>query len=635
MQNKLAIRLGLPAAAVACLLAAHSGASRPAPQGNPPGSAGQPAAPPPQNPAPPPPPSPATPPAPAAVAQAQRPAPTPLQATTRLVQVAVIAHKKGVPVADLTEEDFRVFDNGQEQKVQFFVKEAAGLTPANLAPLPANTFSNRPHSRAGIPANVTIILYDGLNTRVTDQGYARDKLVEFLSHLHPEDRVALYALGKNLRVLHDFTSDASSLLRVLSKYKGYNGPEVSVSDPAVPNEYDVGAGMSDSAQAGAAAVNEFLRGQDEVFSQFQIVNQAEKTVDALEAIAAHVAGIPGRKNLIWISGAFPFTLGYDTVTASARANGPEFQQRDFSEDLQRAARALADANVAVYPVDAHGLVINISSATRNPQPYRRGFYDATPSLSENDLTLQTMDVLAARTGGRAFYRTNDFATAIRTAIDDSQITYTLAYAPSHNDWNGKFRPIKVTTTRPGVELRYRTGYFAVPDKPLAPTESQRMAAEAEWSSLEATEIGMSVRAVRATLEGKPMVSFTLVVDSAGLRFEEEAGRHVTNILLLLVQKAEDGRVVHGASQTLALRLKDDTYQTAMAKGLRVTAAVEMDPAATNLRMVILDNSTGRLGSVDIPMAALAEAPAVAPSPAQPAGTPAPAPPAAVPDKPKP
>lgn len=550
------------------------------------------------------PPAPSSVPAPAAQSTPpQTPAVPALRTTTRLVQVAVVAHKKGVPVADLTESDFKVFDNGQEQKVQFFVKDAAGALSAGTRPLPPGTWSNQPRSRKGIPPNITVILYDGLNTRVTDQAYAREKIVQFLSHLRPEDRVALYTLGKDLRVLHDFTSDASSLLAALSKYKGYSGLEVTASDPELPNEYDYGVNMPGGLGAAAAALNQFLEGQDEVFAQYQIVNQASRTVDAMEAIAAHVAGIPGRKSLIWISGAFPFTLGYDAFNATARTQ-PLLQHRDFSADVERAARALADANVAVYPVDAHGLVVNVSAATRSGQAYRRSFSDPTPRISEDDLTLQTMDVIAERTGGRAFYRTNDFSGAIRSAIDDSQVTYTLAYAPSHNDWNGKFRAIKVTSTRPGVELRYRTGYFAVPDKPLAPTESQHMAAEAQWSSLEATEIGMIVRAVRTTVQGRPAMNFILTVDSAGLRFTEQDGRHTTDLLLLLAQKATDGSVVTGNSQTLALKLKDDTYQTTMNQGLKITAEVVLDPAAAQVRMVILDNSTGRLGSVDVPIAGL-------------------------------
>ncbi|HTQ86358.1 MAG TPA: VWA domain-containing protein [Candidatus Solibacter sp.] len=591
-------RFGMMGLIAAVLAVAQPGASNPTPQGDAAG-AGKPQA------------APSAPTKPVATSGPQSGAAAPVvRATTRLVQVTVVAHHKGAPVADLTQEDFHVFDNGQEQKVQFFTMETGHVVEGTPTPLPANTWSNRTETRKGIPVNVTLILYDGLNTRVTDQNYAREQIIRFLSQIHPEDRVALYALGKDLKVLHDFTSDASSLLRVISKYKGYNGVQIVTSDPEVPNEYDTPS----------ASMNEFLAGADEAFAQFQTVTRVETTVNALEAIAAHVAGIPGRKNLIWISGSFPFTMGYDSITAVARMNSPELQNRDFSQEIQRAARALTDANVAVYPVHAKGLVINATPATRNPQPYRRSFSDASPNLGENDLELQTLDKLAERTGGRAFYRTNDLGGAIRRAIEDSQVTYTLAYVPSHNEWNGKFRTIKVTTKRPGVELRYRTGYFAMPDKPLEPAQSEQMAYEAQWSSLEATELGLTVHAVRSTYEGRPVAVFSLTVDSAGLRFTEEEGRHSTNLLMILAQKAEDGHVISGDSKTLALRLKDDTYQTAMMKGLGVTGTLLLDPATTRFRLVMLDQSTGRLGSVDVPVQQLKETPAKPGPPAAPAAT---------------
>jgi len=171
-----------------------------------------------------------------------------------------------------------------------------------------------------------------------------------------------------------------------------------------------------------------------------------------------------------------------------------------------------------------------------------------------------------------------------------------------------------------VELRYRTGYFAMPDKPLEPAQSEQMAYEAQWSSLEATELGLTVHAVRSTYEGRPVAVFSLTVDSAGLRFTEEEGRHSTNLLMILAQKAEDGHVISGDSKTLALRLKDDTYQTAMMKGLGVTGTLLLDPATTRFRLVMLDQSTGRLGSVDVPVQQLKETPAKPGPPAAPAAT---------------
>src|SRR5258708_13316999 len=69
--------------------------------------------------------------------------------------------------------------------------------------------------------------------------------------------------------------------------------------------------------------------------------------------------------------------------------------------------------------------------------------------------------LADRTGGRAYYNTNDLKNAIRQAIGDSEITYTIGYHPTNLDLDGKFRDIKVKVDRPGTNVRYRKGYFAM------------------------------------------------------------------------------------------------------------------------------------------------------------------------------
>src|SRR5262249_3691066 len=136
-----------------------------------------------------------------------------LRVSTRLVQVnALVEDKSGNPVADLTREDFILTEKGQPQTISLFSMESS-RPPETAKPLPPNTFTNRSEYRAGTPPSVTAVLLDGLNTRFQDQAYAKTQIIKFLEQLQPHDRVALYALGTRLRVLHDFTSDAAPLLR--------------------------------------------------------------------------------------------------------------------------------------------------------------------------------------------------------------------------------------------------------------------------------------------------------------------------------------------------------------------------------------------------------------------------------------
>ena len=539
---------------------------------------------------------------------AQRPASTPIptmRTTTRLVQVSVVAHDgHGQPISDLTADDFRVFDNGQEMKVEFFSKESSGDLAA--APEvagetgPGKVWSNR-GTRGGLPVNITILLWDALNTRPADQSRSRQHIIRFLSTMRPEDRIALYALGDELRVLHDFTSDSSSLLRAVERHGTHTGTNAPANTPPVTEEettYD-------------PDLDAFLAGQDALFASFQTQDRVLRTVDALEAIATHVASLPGRKSLVWISDSFPLQLGFLSNTVG---------NWEFSENVERAARALNDANVAVYPVDPRGVATNLGAVSSpGPRPGMRMSPNMYTPTSAGSQTTTTMEAFATLTGGVAYHDTNDLSGAIRQAMDDSRLVYTLAYTPLHGEWDGKYRKIKVEVRRSGVHLRYRSGYLATPYTPMNSTQQTHVLAEAQWSPLEAAEIGLSLQAEPATVAGgKPGIRFSVVADPAGLRFTDTGGMHAADLVLTLAQKAADGRLVFEETKTLTLRLPEARYQAVVAKGLRLAGSQPVDSAAVQFRVVILDLATGRLGSLQVPVSKLGLAlPPAAAAPAPP------------------
>jgi VWFA-related protein len=124
-------------------------------------------------------------------------------------------------VPGLKKEDFQVFDNGKRQEIRQFSEETRAILPSAAAPLPQGTFTNQLEQRSGTPAAVTAILLDGVNTRFSDQTYARKQVVQFLKQIQPEDRIAIYTLDtRGLRVLHDYTTDSSDLVAKLAKYQG-------------------------------------------------------------------------------------------------------------------------------------------------------------------------------------------------------------------------------------------------------------------------------------------------------------------------------------------------------------------------------------------------------------------------------
>ncbi len=519
---------------------------------------------------------------------------TVLRVTTHLVQISVIVQdKKGNLVTDLTRDDFALYDEGKLEKISFFSVESSRQLPPPTQPPPPDVYSNRFEQKGSAPTSVTVILLDGLNTRFEDMAYARQQVIKFLGQLQPQDRVALYTLTDALHILHDFTTDASSLLRALDRYKGHYSSQLAASEP-------------EPADTGVDMLDQFLNSANQRMADFYAINRVARTADALEAIANHLAGLPGRKNLIWVSGSFPFSIGLD---APYTADNATQERRTFSREVDRAARALNNANLAIYPVDARGLIGPAaanpawSAAGRGPLT-RRGAPPSVPRISPDRANFDTMNVLADRTGGHAFYNTNDIQGSIRRAIDDSRFTYVLGYYPSHGEWTGKFRDIKLDVKRPGARLRYRRGYFAFPDAPLGREQRDAVLREAVTSPLDATSLGLNVHVQPVDVPGARTLRAELHFEAREIGLEQQGDRWVGALDLLFVQLRSDGSQAAGERKTFQMNLTRPSYEALQKEGLTVTRSLPIVAGATQLRVVARDLGSGALGSLTIPLTKL-------------------------------
>ena len=492
-----------------------------------------------------------------------------IRTTTRLVQINLIATKHGQPVPGLKKEDFQIFDNGKRQEIRQFSEETRALLPSAAAPLPQGTFTNQLEQRSGTPAAVTAILLDGVNTRYSDQAYARRQVVEFLKQIQPADRIAIYTLdGRGLRVLHDYTTDSSDLVARLAQYHGDIAPDVTV----VSEVSDTLGGWLGS-------------GANSYEKAFDLNNRIQQTLHAIEFIADNLAPLPGRKNLIWISSAFPLQVGYLNASTSMNSRGFPRQQQTWTTDADRAIRSLNNANLAIYPVDARGLV-----ASASPRVSSRVFANQS-----------TMEELAARTGGRAFTNTNDIAGAVRTAVEDSSITYTLGFYPQNDKFDNSFHNLKVKLIDfPHLDLRYRKGY--VDQRTPPQDEGLRRAAlrDAVFSPMDANGVGLraSVQATGAGLE------LLLRVDPRSILLDPQGDRWAGKLDLLFVEKDAHGKQTYGIDDTLSLELKKENYDRVQREGLTYHRVLPRNSQATEVRVVVRDTATGALGSVTAPFSAI-------------------------------
>jgi VWFA-related protein len=368
-----------------------------------------------------------------------------LRSTTRLIQVEVIVRDKaGKPVRGLKQSDFEVFEDGKRQDIRFF---SGGAEKAQAAvELPAGMVSNRVMD-TGARRGVTAILIDSLNTDWRFLSKADESLTRLLASLRPDDRIALYTLGSRFRVVHEFSTDAASLLARLKTRSTAPLP-----DTGQQRELRF---MGDSSSRNAAvSVGALLEATSRVEDDFRAAQRATTTFSTLEGVARHLGATPGWKSLIWISDGFPLTLGQEpSVRNRGRTDVYTGPRGTLAAELQHAVRELSNANVAVYPVDPQGLMGLSENEWMgwDKGPVRR------PWQTEHSVLHQ----LAEATGGRAYTQQNDILGALRQVSDNAQAGYTLAYHTRNADFDGRFRSIQVKLRAAGLTAFHRKGYYAL------------------------------------------------------------------------------------------------------------------------------------------------------------------------------
>jgi len=436
---------------------------------------------------------------------------TTIRTSSDLVVVDVVASdSQQNPVHKLTSADFTVLEDGKPQTVKIF-EEHQTQTSAPLPPAPKldpGIFTN--YSIAPANGALNILLLDKLNTPMDAQTVVRDQVLKYLKQVPPGTRIAIFSLTTELKLLQGFTSNPE-LLRVLVEGKKGNqgasplmnnameGDQPGADDPMYDTMADALGNDPDAAMI-LANLQQF-----EVEQQsFQLQLRARYTLDALNQLARYMSGLPGRKNLIWFSGSFPVNIlpDPDLVSSSMTPSSvrgaftpdPFAGVASLADEFRETVDLLARSQVAVYPIDARGLMGNPtlsamqSGSTMNRKP--NGFANAnTKFFQQTSEEHGTMEQMAQATGGKAFVNTNGLKEAVEKAIEAGSNYYTIAYTPTNRKWNGDYRKIQVKLDRPGVTLAYRRGYFA--DDPNAPVQkSQAQNAKPDPSQYSALRAAM-------------------------------------------------------------------------------------------------------------------------------------------------
>ena len=539
-----------------------------------------------------------------ALLSAQQEPPT-FRTATRLVEIAVtVLDSKGNAVAGLAAADFVVLDEGKPRPVELFSFDGAraGTTPgaaatpgAATAP-PPGVFTNRPSAGAPAARSVTALVLDNINTTPLQGVTARAQAMQYLRQLAPQTVVAVYLLASKLFVLHDFTDDAVVLRGRLeaARLPAPTAWETDVRQSVVEAEAFVRMFPEDQALA-----VDLMRNKLRVDAMADAAirrDRLERSLAQIEALGAHLAGIPGRKSLIWIGGGF--SMAAVTATTAGQRQTPELLETSEKE-VREVSRRLAQQGIVLYIVDAHYLESPSDSrpATRMPVPQSgRGNFELLMDVAtaSNDVR-PAMQTMASITGGRYFYP-NDVTSGVDKVLSDLQGSYTLGFY-MRDEPDGKWHKLRVQVKRAGLSVRHREGYLADPNA----AQSVKWTEET-WRSAISSPLASPAIPLTATCKWTAFddMSVTVLADTDALEFRPDGKNLKADLEILFGDRTAEG-VSHTSRSTVASTVAASDWETARLQPTRIEAIWKPTAEATAVRVIVHDVNSGRYGSLDVPL----------------------------------
>ena len=554
-----------------------------------------------------------------------------LKVTSRLVDVGIVAYdKKNHPVTDLNVGDFEVYDNGQKQEIRSFNQDttlnaaAQNLPPSaqsagSPASEPVREFSNRsgngPEPTPANNTNTTILLIDESHIAWSDMRNARGQILKFLGSLTPGERVGLYTMtGLGFRVLSEVTDDHAALIARMQQFMPTAQSIAQAQEEETRNRqhFDEVHNASDlnSVNGNHVDVPDAISPVDPQLLTMGD-NPARASFIILAQVARHLSSIPGHKKLVWVSSDNVFADWQD------QAVGIDKSPKEIQGYVMRAQEAMNDAHAAVYPFDVSQLEtggvssdlqhqnVQLTQAAQDnaslgggqtlSQSTQPGRVEAAMSQDIHPVQGPVRQVAAA-TGGRVIRRSGDLEKELSEIVADGHATYMLGFSPQ-GPADGQYHAITVKLTgRRGLTLRYRTGYLF--DKEPATLRDRFQ--KALWNPTDASEIAVTANV--ATADRESTVKINIAAGDLGL--QQQAGRWMDKLDIFFIARDDAGLHAQIEGQTLGLRLKSATYERLMPSGIPFEHPVASNAGMGSLRVLVVDENSGHMGSVTIPGGAL-------------------------------
>jgi VWFA-related protein len=519
--------------------------------------------------------------APQQAQQPQAPARPPgvMKVTTEIVLVNVVARDKhGNLIKDLKKDDFTLYEDGKKQDIASFDFEkvdemvmagAAGTTVTGTADAVKGGLLNKnvPKSLNARDRRLMLMFFDFSAMEPDDIDRAVDAAKKYVnSKMQPADLVALMSLDTNLQLDLDFTDDKAKLLAKLSAYNDSQG-----------QGFENG---SEGSSSGEAETSGSYTPDDTDYNTFS----ADRKLLALESVMSAMGKIPQKKSLVYFS------------------NGITQSGIDNQSALREATAAAVRANVSIYPVDVRGLSsFPAGGQAQSASLHGNAAYTGASVLNDlngNDASQETLYTLAADTGGKAFMDTNDLSGVFSVVQKDTSAYYVLGYTSSNHLKDGRYRRLKVTVNRPDVKLEYRAGYYADRDYQHMKSTDRETQLEDELAA-ELPDTDLPVYAGAAYFrqdETHYYLAVSLLIPGPQIPFVQAQDKDKATIDII-GQVLENGRLPVGRLRD-TVKLTVDSSQQVRRKNVQYNTGFVLAPGNYQLKFVVRENGTGRMGSFE-------------------------------------
>jgi VWFA-related protein len=534
----------------------------------------------------------------------QAPTQTPsFRSQTNLVLIPVQVRNHNEHVAGLTQDAFTILQDGKPQKLSTFEEVRTTTERLRRAPVGPREFTNE---LAGSPetARYTIIAIDRINTGAMDMNRVRQGLTAFLAHTADTgEPIRLISIELNgIRMLQDFTTDPRAIAAALERAtKGAGKSEQSSVnlDETLQERENLVLSEAAAGSLSPDQVAHYLQTLDNTKDQEQnmLAFQARSTrIDSLEAlqqVALSLTGLPGRKSLVWASSGYPFS--------SMVRQGRSGVRYDFSQIGESTAldayttQLLSAANIAMYPVDARGLVNTAWDAMDPSHKYSPTYAEKDARQQSNQDVLTTFERLAAGTGGKPCYNRPELSNCFKEALDDSRDYYMVGFYVDSKETKPGWHKLQVKVESKGANVRSRNGFlFPLPD----PSETRQLDMNTAVHSL-LLDAGIPFKGEWTTTQskgGKVANAFAIqVLPSANVL---DVAQRKMNLEFAAVVRKKDGTIAGQLSQVVDRTLPPEAVTMIQQAGITYKNTLDLPPGEYLVRFVVRDNLTGRTGAAN-------------------------------------